>query len=258
MSSAERGGSVDDSEAALTRAEREGAAPGTEAFPRPVIESSPLGTRHSRAHPAMLALAAACVAIAAWHGSAAAHVHVKAWLGQKLLERAWRAAAQGRTPARPWPWADTHPVARLVVPDLDINVLVLAGANGRTLAWGPGHAERTPRPGMPGTSVITGHRDTHFAFLRDLAPGTRIGVETPAGERRDYRVERALVADHRALRLPAGEHEPVLALVTCYPFDAVDAGTPLRYAVIARAAPAPPQPIAQLKRSVSPSMPSVP
>ena len=35
--------------------------------------------------------------------------------------------------------------------------------------------------------------------------------------------------------LPADDRASTLALVTCYPFDAVDPGTPLRYAVVARA-----------------------
>ena len=89
-------------------------------------------------------------------------------------------------------------------------------------------------PGTQGNAVVTAHRDTHFAFLRDLVPGDRIVVETPAGSGARYRVERSLIADHRALRLPADDRSTTLALVTCYPFDAVDPGTPLRYAVIAR------------------------
>ncbi len=89
-------------------------------------------------------------------------------------------------------------------------------------------------PGTRGNAVVTAHRDTHFAFLRDLEPGDRIVVETPTGSARRYRVERSVIADHRALKLPADDHSTTLALVTCYPFDAVDPGTPLRYAVIAR------------------------
>ncbi len=45
-------------------------------------------------------------------------------------------------PVKPWPWADTHPVARLIAPAQDADVLVLAGASGRTLAFGPGHLRR--------------------------------------------------------------------------------------------------------------------
>ena len=43
------------------------------------------------------------------------------------------------------------------------------------------------------------------------------------------------VADQRNLRLPRLTPEPTLTLVTCYPFDAVTTGGPLRYVVIATA-----------------------
>jgi sortase A len=181
-----------------------------------------------------LVMAAGFFAIAAWHAGDAAYLHAKAWLGQKLLLGAWSEAKASGSAVKPWPWADTHPVARLVVPAHRVELLVLAGANGRTLAWGPGHLDGTAAPGAPGTAVLTAHRDTHFRFLRDVAPGDRIVVETRTGTTRGYRVERTLIADHRALKLPADDRSTTLALVTCYPFDAVDPGTPLRYAVIAR------------------------
>jgi sortase A len=139
---------------------------------------------------------------------------------------------------KPWPWADTRPVARLHVPRRSVSVLVLAGANGRTLAWGPGHAEGTAIPGARGNSVIAGHRDTHFAFLRSVEIGEPLVVETADGTTRRYRVERTFVANESSLVLPADERATTLALVTCYPFDAIDPRTPLRYAVVARAEPA--------------------
>ena len=183
----------------------------------------------------LLAGAVLCCAIAGWYGGAAGYIHAKAWLGQMLLLDAWHASdAQGAT-VKPWPWADTHPIARLIVPAHDVDLLVLAGASGRTLAWGPGHVEGTAAPGTQGTAVLTAHRDTHFAFLSTLQPGDRIIVQRGRGSTREYRVDRTLVADYRSLRLPADDRSTTLALVTCYPFDAVDPGTPLRYAVIARA-----------------------
>lgn len=236
---ANRGGPFGrDTEIALSRAEREGAAPGTEFRFASTTESSPVrsGARSNR--PALktiaVALAAGCFAIAAWHAGDAAYLHAKAWLGQRLLIGAWNEARATGGTVKPWPWADMHPVVRLTVPTRRIEVLVLSGANGRTLAWGPGHVEGTATPGTRGNAIVTAHRDTHFAFLRQLAPGDRIVVETRAGTTRSYRVEGSVVADHRALRLPADERATTLALVTCYPFDAVDPGTPLRYAVIAR------------------------
>jgi sortase A len=219
---------------ALARAERDGAAPGTEfrfATARP-------GERRKRRVPRLagmlLALSGIFVAIGAWHAADAAYLHAKAWLGQQLLLDAWRKSGPVSGAVKPWPWADTHPVARLVVPAHRIELLVLAGANGRTLAWGPGHVESTASPGMAGNAVVTAHRDTHFAFLRDLVAGDRIVVETAARSTRSYRVERTLIADHRELLLPADHRATTLSLVTCYPFDAIDPRTPLRYAVIAR------------------------
>jgi sortase A len=121
------------------------------------------------------------------------------------------------------------------VPGRGIDLLVLKGANGRTLAWGPAHVEGTASPGSRGNAVVTGHRDTHFAFLRDLQRGDLLVIEAADSATRRYRVERTLVADRSALKLPDDERATTLALVTCYPFDAIDPGTPLRYAVVARA-----------------------
>jgi len=239
VAAANRGGSFGrDTDVALARAEREGAAPGTEFRFASTAESSPIRSgarpRRSRLRAIALALAVGCLAITVWHAGDAAYVHAKAWLGQRLLLDAWNQAKASGGAVKPWPWADTHPVARLTVPAHRVELLVLAGANGRTLAWGPAHVEGTATPGTHGNSVVTAHRDTHFAFLSHLAQGDRIVVEMPAGTARRYRVERSLVADHRALKLPADVRSTTLALVTCYPFDAVDPGTPLRYAVIAR------------------------
>jgi sortase A len=224
---------------ALAYAEAQGAAPGTEVPGSAPAESSPLGRRAARspARRGAAALAALCLAVAAAFGGHAAWLHAKAALGQHLLARAWSTARATHAAAKPWPWADTHPVARLRAPAQGVDLLVLSGANGRTLAWGPGHVEGTAAPGERGNAVVTGHRDTHFAFLARLQPGERLDVETAEGRTLRYRVERTLLADKSALRLPADPRATTLALVTCYPFDAVDPGTPLRYAVIARAEP---------------------
>lgn len=103
-----------------------------------------------------------------------AWIHAKAGLGQLLIARAWERTREGRETARPWPWADTRPVARLQVPEHGVDLFVLAGGEGRTLAWGPGHLAGTALPGGPGNAVVAGHRDTHFAFLREIEVGEEI------------------------------------------------------------------------------------
>ena len=119
-------------------------------------------------------------------------------------------------------------MARLRVPRLDVSVIVLEGASGRTLAFGPGHHQGTPLPGRPGNSLISAHRDTHFRFLKDLEPGDEIRVEGAAGTSRRYQVTGTAIVDRREARLAADDDRPRLTLVTCYPFDAVVPGGPLR------------------------------
>ncbi len=184
------------------------------------------------------AVALALLAAAAWHGGRAGWVEVKAHLAQHLVRRAWRTAHAGGEAVRPWPWADTRPVARLTVPARDVDLIVLAGASGRTLAFGPGHVTGTALPGARGNSVIAGHRDTHFAFLRQLRPGDAVVVQRADGATVAYRVASTGVVDRHAGEVMSDAGDTRLTLVTCYPFDAVRAGGPLRYVVTAVLAPA--------------------
>jgi sortase A len=124
-------------------------------------------------------------------------------------------------------------VARLQAPGLGIARIVLAGTSGRTLAFGPGHMDGTAAPGTPGHAILSGHRDTHFRFLKDLKQGDALRVQRPDGGWQDYRVIGAEVIDARQARLAPDDGRPVLSLVTCYPFDAIAPGGPLRYVVTA-------------------------
>jgi sortase A len=158
---------------------------------------------------------------------------MKALLAQQLLRQAWIRTTEQQSPVKPWPWADMVPIARLHVPRHHIDEIVLAGANGRTLAFGPAYHEDSARPGTMGVSIITGHRDTHFAFVRWLEPGDRIDVQTAQGALATYRVRGSSVIDGRLPLRVSGESGNVLLLVTCYPFDALVPGGPLRYVVLA-------------------------
>jgi sortase A len=159
----------------------------------------------------------------------AAWLPAKAALAQGLLETTWRQSLADGGTHRPWPWADTHAVARLASPRLGVAQVVLAGDSGRSLAFGPGWAESSARPGATGTVVISGHRDTHFNWLRDLRQGDVLELQSRQGSRR-YTVESTRVADSRDERLATTGQDQLL-LVTCWPFDATSPRGPLRYLV---------------------------
>ena len=162
-------------------------------------------------------------------------IYAKAKLAQVLLDDAWARTLQGEQKVKPWRWADTWPVAKIAFPRQHQSFIVLAGASGRTMAFGPGHLDGTAAPGTAGNCVISAHRDTQFAVLHDIDIGDEIVVETRAGTSVRYKVRsiRVIKQDNTSVIQDFGDRR--LTLVTCYPFKALRAGGELRYAVTATA-----------------------
>ncbi len=172
----------------------------------------------SRAHR-MLFLGLVSVSI--WQAGEAAYIHAKAWMAQRLIASAWDRSLASGARVKPWPWADTYPVARLEAPRRGAALMGLAGASGRTLAFGPGH------------SVVSGHRDTHFAFLRELRSGDTLLVHSASGRVARYVVSGIEVVRNKDIRVLIDVGDDRLTLVTCYPFDSPVPGGALRYVVVA-------------------------
>ncbi len=171
---------------------------------------------------------AAVILTAAFFLLDALWIPVKARVAQFLLEDAWRRTLAGEPAARPWAWADTRPVGVLEAPRLGLRQIVLEGASGRNLAFGP--AALTPVDS--GDVLLSGHRDTHFDFLQDLRAGDPLSLRTPAGTRK-FRVAWTEIVDSRSRELVLESGRSRLTLLTCYPFDSPVAGGPLRYVVTA-------------------------
>lgn len=163
----------------------------------------------------------------------AAYIPAKGWLSQQLLAYAWQHRAADGEIHRPWPGADMLPMAYLEQPRLQVGQVVLDGASGRVLAFGPGLVSGSARPGRRGNIVLSGHRDTHFAWLAELRDGDLLALTAADGIRRHYTVADLRVVhegDLAQLDPLAGDQ---LRLLTCYPFDGVAPGTPWRFAVTA-------------------------
>jgi sortase A len=158
----------------------------------------------------------------------------KAQLAQVLLERAWARTLHGEQGVKPWGWADTWTVAKIEFPRQRRSYIVLAGASGRTMAFGPGHVDGTAMPEADGNCVISAHRDTQFAVLRDVEVGDPIVLEARDGRAVRYRVAECRIVRKDATSLLEPSRGRILTLITCFPFDAIRPGGPLRYVVIAR------------------------
>lgn len=160
-------------------------------------------------------------------------IRTKAELAQVLIENAWASTLASGEAVRPWPWADTWPVARLSIPSRQVDLHVLHGAQGNALAFGPGYEVASATPGGAGLVVIAGHRDTHFSFIGELTINDRLSLQARDGRWRHYRVSSLEVVDSESAPPPGAEKGDGLLLVTCYPLDAIRPGGSLRYLAFA-------------------------
>ena len=167
-----------------------------------------------------------------WFIGQGSYIHAKAVFAQYLLENAWTETLQGQKEVKPWPWADTWPIARLSAPAYGISHIVLAGASGSSLAFGPGHLFGSANPGEKGNIIISGHRDTHFSFLKDIKKGDHIELQSKQ-KTSAYQITNIQIIDKTKVDNIPADSKNKLILITCYPFDAISAGGPLRYMVTA-------------------------
>ena len=124
-------------------------------------------------------------------------------------------------PAKPIP-AEEKGVARLEIPRMGLNRIVVEGATADALTKGPGHFPETPLPGQLGNAAIAGHRTTHlhpFFDIDKLQPGDQIFITTFNG-RYVYQVTGTEVVDPNAYAdvIPTTDvTKATLTLVSCTP-----------------------------------------
>lgn len=167
----------------------------------------------------------------------AVYIFAKAQLAQVLIAYSWQQQLnQNQANVPPWPWADTYTAAKLNVPRLNIEQYVLAGSSGNSLAFGPGWLIKSAAIGS-GTSIIAGHKDTHFKFLQHLKKGDTITAQARDGRIYSYTVSDASVVNIHNEALSVGDNEQSLILISCYPFNTVRSNNNLRYRIRAVASP---------------------
>jgi sortase A len=156
--------------------------------------------------------------------SRAAYLHAKAELASVLIHRAWDANALRGESRPPWPWADTHPIARLQIPRLAYDEIVLEGATPRSLAFGPARLLSGAALGEPGNVVVAGHRTSWFKPLEAIALGDAVelqwfDVRTHRLRQRSYIVKTIEIVQPEDVSLLTPTSDDALTLITCYPFN---------------------------------------
>ena len=139
------------------------------------------------------------------------------WAAEQLIDVAWtRTQREGRA-VQPWPGIESYPVAKIEIPALGKNFVVMSGVSAPVLKHGAGWNEGTSAPGLPGISLISGYRNGAFSFIGDLATGMDLRVEGAGGMIKNYRVEGVSVIQGTEMKVPMGDDESVLLFSTSYP-----------------------------------------
>lgn len=110
-------------------------------------------------------------------------------------------------------------VARLEIPAIGVDKIVVEGVSQRDLRRGPGHYPGTPLPGQAGNAAIAGHRTTYgapFYRLDELEPGDVIRVTTREGEF-EYKVTGNEVVAPTRVDVLDDFGDDRLTLTTCNP-----------------------------------------
>jgi len=173
--------------------------------------------------------------IVVWQWSQAGLITGKAYLAKWLIAHAWQQTLATGENKKPWPWADTWPVAKITFNN-NKHFYILAGGAGNSLAFGPGHLSNTALPGTRGASVIGGHRDTHFSLLKNSNENHIIYVQNKMGATNTYRIKESWIVDSKNKMLAIDQNDNSLYLVTCYPFNALTVGRDERLVVRAELA----------------------
>lgn len=111
--------------------------------------------------------------------------------------------------------ASGAPVARLVIPKIDLDEIVIEGVDGDALNAGPGHLPGTVVPGLRGNAVVSAHRDRHFSHFDLLNVGDTVLTDSRAGRMKWVIVSQRIVDKDRPALFATSD--TTLTLTTCWP-----------------------------------------
>jgi len=110
-------------------------------------------------------------------------------------------------------------VARIEIPRLSLDVVVVNGTDADELRRGPGRHLETFMPGERELVYIAGHRTTYgapFSDIDELEPGDRVMVELPYATF-EYQVTGHRIVDQHELSVLRTQGREELALQACHP-----------------------------------------
>jgi sortase A len=137
------------------------------------------------------------------------------WDARRAADAVARARAEAGTHPLRGALVEGAPVARILIPKIGLDEIVLEGVEGNDLNAGPGHVPGSALPGEAGNAVISAHRDRHFNHFDRLAIGDTVITESDAA-RTTWVVTARRVIDKDSPAL-FQTSDATLTLTTCWP-----------------------------------------
>jgi len=119
----------------------------------------------------------------------------------------------------------------LIAPKQNKKVPIYEGTSSSILSKGAGHYSASASPEESDNTIISGHRDTYFRFLKDVSKNDKIIIETNKGVF-TYRIRKAEIVSASAENILTPKSRPILTLTTCFPFSYIG-DAPERYILTA-------------------------
>ena len=161
-------------------------------------------------------------------------IEIKGKVAQVLLQRAWYLTLRTGKKYRPWSSFDGVPIMRLTIPQHNINQIILKGTSGQALAFGPSFHEESFLPQDEKVTIISSHRDSHGNYIKKLKLGEKIKIQDEKGNWHTYIINEFFTINVKKETFVIKTNEQRLLLVTCFPFNSLQSGTPFRYVVSAK------------------------
>ena len=111
-------------------------------------------------------------------------------------------------------------VGRLRIPAIDMDWMIVAGTDSKTLQKGPGAWLYGAFPGAPGNATLSGHRTTYggpFRRLGDLVVGDEVYFSSPDGAESVFKVKGMGVVSPKDVYVTEDVPGVRLTLLTCDP-----------------------------------------
>lgn len=109
---------------------------------------------------------------------------------------------------------------KIVIPSIGLTAPIIEGTTEDELSKGVGHYIGSVLPGEWDNSVLAAHRDSVFKDLDQVKIGDKVIIETTVGTF-TYKITEQKIVDEDDRTIIVPYDDPVLTLVTCYPFDFV-------------------------------------